>query len=100
MTRESRSEYDANEMMAQHAKNMKDKAMRVNRPAPLESFAPTTGDKEQVKYRTGFVPSEKAPDAVPPNTMSVWEQPVYKPDHSEYVRAGANDFLTFKSRGM
>jgi hypothetical protein len=80
--------------------NLKKAAMRVNPEATLESFTSTTGDREQVKYRTGFVPSAKDPDAVPPNTMSVWEQPVYKPDRSEYVRAGANDFLKLKSRGM
>ena len=80
--------------------NLKKAAMRVNPEATLESFTPTTGDKEQVKYRTGFVPSEKDPNAVPPPQMSVWEQPVYKPDSSGYVRAGGNDFLNVKSRGM
>jgi len=66
----------------------------------MDSFAPTTGDKEQVKYRTGFVPSEKDADAVQPSRMSVWDRGVYKPDHSGYVRAGGNDFLNVKSRGM
>jgi len=80
--------------------NLKKAAMRVNPVATLESFTPTTGDKEIAKYRTGFVPSVKPPDAVPPNTMSVWDRGVYKPDHSVYVRAGANDFLKLKSRGM
>jgi hypothetical protein len=79
---------------------MKKAAMRVNPVATLESFTPTTGDKQIAKYRTGFVPMEKDPDAVQPPQMNVWEQPVYKPDHSGYVRAGANDFLKLKSRGM
>jgi|GEM_PF-5144923 len=80
--------------------NLKKAAMRVNPKNSLEAVRNTLGDKEQVKYRTGFVPSVKPPDAVPPPQMSVWEQPVYKPDQSGYVRAGANDFLNVKSRGM
>ena len=80
--------------------NLKKAAMRVNPVATLESFTPTTGDKVHAKYRTGFVPSEKDPDAVQPPQMSVWERGVYKPDHSGYVRAGANDFLKLKSRGI
>ena len=79
---------------------MKKAAMRVNPNATLESFTPTTGDKVHAKYRVGFVPMEKDPDAVQSPQMSVWERPVYKPDHSGYVRAGANDFLSVKSRGM
>jgi len=79
---------------------MKKAAMRVNPVATLESFTPTTGNKAHAKYRTGFVPSEKDPDAVQPPQMSVWERGVYKPDHSGYVRAGANDFLKLKSRGI
>jgi len=80
--------------------NLKKAATRVNPVSTLESFTPTTGDKEQVKYRTGFVPSVKPPDAVPPPQMSVWDRGVYKPDSSGYVRAGGNDFLNVKSRGM
>jgi len=79
---------------------LKKAATRVNPVATLESFTPTTGDKVHAKYRTGFVPSQKDPDAVPPNTMSVWDRGVYKPDSSGYVRAGANDFLKLKSRGI
>jgi hypothetical protein len=48
----------------------------------------------------GFVPSVKAPDAVPPPQMSIWEREAYVPDKTGYVRAGANDFLKLKSRGM
>lgn len=80
--------------------SLKKAAMRVNLHASLESFTTTTGDKVHAKMRTGFVPSEKAPDAVPPNTMSVWDRGVYTPEKSGYVRAGANDFLTIKSRGF
>ena len=80
--------------------SLKKAAMRVNPEATLESFTPTTGDKVHAKYRTGFVPMEKAPEAVPPNTMSVWDRGVYTPEKSGYVRAGANDFLKLKSRGF
>jgi hypothetical protein len=80
--------------------NLKKAALRVNPEATLESFTPTTGDKVHAKYRTGFVPSVKDPDAVPPNTMSVWEREAYVPDKTGYVRAGANDHLTIKSRGL
>ena len=76
------------------------KALRVNPPSTLMSFNNGTGDKEQVKYRTGFVPSIKHPDAVPPPTMSLWEQPVYVPPKQGYMRPGAEDFLRCKSRGF
>lgn len=78
---------------------MKQKALRVNPQSTLTSFNNRTGDKEQVKYRTGFVPSIKHPDAVPPPTMSLWEQPVYKPDHSGYQRPGS-DHSHIKRRGF
>jgi hypothetical protein len=79
---------------------LKKAALRVNPVATLESFTPTTGDKVHAKYRTGFVPTEKDPDAVPPNTMSVWDRGVYKPEPQGYQRPGANDFLNVKSRGL
>jgi hypothetical protein len=79
---------------------MKKRAMRVNLHASLQSFAQTTGDKEIEKYRTGFVPVEKeAGTALPPST-NIWTQPVYTPDHSGYVRPGADDHLKIKSKGM
>jgi hypothetical protein len=78
---------------------MKRKAMRVNREATLSSFNNSTGDKEQKKYRTGFVPLPKDPDAVPAPAMNLWERPVYKSQEG-YVRPGANDFLSIKSRGF
>jgi len=80
--------------------NLMKQATRVNTTAPLGAFVGTTGDKEQVKYRTGYKPSDKDPDAVPPATNSLWEQPVYKPDNTGYVRPGADDHLKIKSRGM
>jgi len=79
---------------------MKRAAMRVNPKATLESFSNTTGDKAQAKERTGFVPSKRDPDAVPPATNSLWAQPVYVSPKTEYVRPGANDFLKYKSRGL
>lgn len=79
---------------------MKKSATRVNPHASsLSSFVSTAGDKEQVKYRTGFVPSKKDPNAVPPPSLSIWEQPIYVPTKNEYVRPGADDHLKFKSKG-
>ncbi len=80
--------------------NLMKKALRVNPPSTLASFNNRTGEKEQVKYRTGFVPSVKDPNAVPPPSMSIWEQPVYKSPAPAYVRPGADDFLRCKSRGF
>ena len=80
--------------------NLMKKALRVNPPSTLASFNNRTGEKEQVKYRTGFVPSIKDPNAVPPPTISLWEQPVYKSPAPAYVRPGADDFLRCKSRGF
>jgi hypothetical protein len=79
---------------------MKKAALRVNPHNTLESFQNTTGDKAHMKERTGFVPSRRDPDAVPPATNSLWSQPVYVPPKQGYVRPGANDFLTIKSRGF
>jgi hypothetical protein len=79
---------------------MKKKAMRVNLHASLQNFAQTIGDKESARYRTGFVPLEKKPHTALPPSINVWEQPVYKPDNSGYVRPGADDHLKIKSRGM
>jgi len=80
--------------------NLKKAAMRVNPKNSLEAFKNTLGDKERVKYRTGFVPSVKAIDAVPPPQMNLWERDQYVPPKNEYVRPGANDFLNVKSRGF
>ena len=81
------------------SREMQRRIMRVNRPAPLESFNNTTGDKEQVKYRTGFVPLAKDPDAVKAPAMSLWHQPVYVPQNLTPMRPGADDHLKFKSVG-
>jgi hypothetical protein len=81
------------------ASNLKRAALRVNPSTTLTSFNNRTGDKEQVKYRTGFVPSIKNPDAVPAPSMSIWKQPVYKPDTRGYQRPGA-DHSQIKSRGL
>jgi len=79
--------------------NLMKKAMRVNPHNTLTSFTNTTGDKAHMKLRTGFVPLPKDPDVVPPATMSLWEQPVYKPDHSAYQRPGS-DHSHIKRRGF
>lgn len=80
--------------------NLKKAATRVNPQATLESFRNTTGDKAHAKERRGFKPTVKDPNAVLPPTISLWSQPVYKPERMEPVRRGANDFLRCKSRGM
>ena len=79
--------------------NLMKQATRVNPHATLTSFANTTGDKAHAKERRGFKPTVKDPDAVPPPTISLWSQPVYKPERMEPVRRGADDFLKFKSVG-
>jgi len=79
--------------------NLMKKAMRVNPHATLTSFTNTTGDKAHAKERRGFVPTVKDPDAVLPPTISLWEQPVYKPDHSAYQRPGS-DHSHIKRRGF
>lgn len=79
---------------------MKKAATRVNPPSTLTSFNNRTGDKEQLKYRTGFVPSIKDPDAVKAPAMSIWKQPIYISDKSTYIRPGADDHLSIKSRGF
>ena len=79
--------------------NLKDKATRVNTEASLQSFVIKTGDRERARYRTGFVPSAKGPNAVAAPTISVWAHPVYVPPNNEPARRGVNDFLTVKSKG-
>ena len=79
---------------------MKKAALRVNPQATLEAFRNTTGDKAHAKERRGFKPTVKDPNAVLPPTISLWSQPVYKPERMEPVRRGADDFLRCKSRGF
>lgn len=77
--------------------------MRVNKPVGLGAFANTLGDvaaKKRHRPSSVYVPTKRDPNAVPPPTMSLWEQPVYVPPKSEYVRTGAEDFLRCKSRGL
>lgn len=80
--------------------NLKKRALRVNPQATLESFSNTTGDKAHAKERTGFVPTRKDPDAVPPAVTNVWKRPVYVPENMTPVRRGADDHVQYKSRGM
>lgn len=79
---------------------MKKAALRVNPQATLEAFRNTTGDKAHAKERRGFKPTVKDPNAVLPPTISLWSQPVYKPERMEPVRRGADDHLKLKSRGF
>jgi hypothetical protein len=75
--------------------------MRVNPNAGLAAVPNKLGDKNPARYvRGGYVPMEKGPNAVAAPAMNLWERPVYKPDNSKYIRPGANDFLTIKSRGF
>jgi len=73
--------------------------MRINKETTLGAFANTTGIKENKKYRTGFVPLLKDPDAVPAPEMNLWERPVYVTSN-DYVRPGANDHQRIKSKGF
>jgi hypothetical protein len=73
--------------------------MRVNPTTGLGSFALTAGDKTHKKFRTGTVLLAKNPNAATTNQINIWEQPVYKSEQG-YVRPGANDFLSVKSRGF
>jgi hypothetical protein len=79
---------------------MKKLALRVNPQATLESFPNTVGDKAHAKERTGYVPSQRDPDAVPSAALNIWKQPVYIPENHQPARRGANDFLRVQSRGM
>lgn len=75
--------------------------MRTNPNAQLAAVPNKLGDKNPARYvRGGYVPMEKDPNAVPPNTMSVWKQPVYVPEKNEPARRGADDFLRVQSRGF
>ena len=74
--------------------------MKVNKSVGLGTFAQTAGDLGQVKVRRGYVPTERDPSLVPAPVISLWSQPVYKPERMEPVRGGANDFLRCKSRGF
>jgi hypothetical protein len=73
--------------------------MRINKETTLGAFANTTGTKVHKKYRKGFVPLPKDPDAVLAPAMNLWERPVYVPSN-DYVRPGADDHQRIKSRGL
>ena len=75
--------------------------MRVNPNAPLAAVPNKLDDKNPARYvRGGYVPMQKDPNAVPPNTMSVWAREPYVPERVEPARRGANAFLNVKSRGF
>jgi len=75
--------------------------MRKNPDASLAAVPNKLGDKNPAKYvRGGYVPMEKDPNAVPPNTMSIWDRPVYKPERVEPARRGADHHLRVQSRGF
>ena len=81
--------------------NLKKKAMRVNKMAPLAAFAEKSRDKNPSRYvRGGALLMPKDPNAAQPNTTSVWEQPVYVPPKAALFRPGADDFLKIKSKGF
>ena len=42
---------------------------------------------------------EKLPGEAQPSTISIWKQPVYKPQQMNPPRPGANDRLQIRSRG-
>ena len=81
--------------------NLKQKATRVNKYAPLASFAEKSSDKNPKRYVSGgALLMPKDPNAVPPNTMSVWERPAYVPPKAALFRPGADDHLKIKSKGL
>lgn len=75
--------------------------MRINQQATLTSVPSTLGDKNPPKYvRGGAVLLEKLPNQALPNTLNLWDRPIYQTPKKEYVRPGANDFLNVKSVGV
>ncbi len=83
--------------------NLMKKALRVNPHATLEAFPNTLGDvaaKRRHRATAGYVPMPRDANTALPPTISIWEQPVYKPPKDEYVRPGAQDFLRYRSRGL
>lgn len=80
--------------------NLKKIASRVNKYAPLAAFASSSPDKNPQQYvRGGARLLHKDPSATPPNTTSVWEQPIYKPEPAAYQRPGS-DHSHIKRRGF
>ena len=80
--------------------NLKKKATRVNKYAPLASFAEKSPDKNPKRYVSGgalLMPKDH--NAALPNTISVWGHPTYKPDTSGYQRPGS-DHSHIKRRGF
>lgn len=81
--------------------DLKKKAMRVNKLTPIESFAPSLGDKNPRAYVSGeYEPKPHNPNAAQPNSTDLWKQPVYTPKPVTSARPGADDHLNYKSRGM
>ena len=81
--------------------SLKSKALRVNKMAPLASFAEKSLDKNPKRYVSGgalLMPKDAY--AAWPNTMSVWEQPTYVPPKAALFRPGADDHLKHKSKGF
>ena len=81
--------------------NLMKKATRVNaHSAFVHSFPPVLGDKGQACMRsTGELLTPKDKNVALPPSLSIWDRPVYKPDHSAYQRPGA-DHSRIKSRGF
>ena len=43
---------------------------------------------------------QKLPGEAEPATISIWKQPVYKPQQMDTPRPGANDHLKVRSKGI
>ena len=72
--------------------------MRVNPRAPTAAFLPTGKDKNPVRYvRGGKVINPRLPGQALPPQISWRDLPVYKPEPSVSVRAGADDHLKYRS---
>jgi hypothetical protein len=80
--------------------NLKDKLLRVN-PTNKNSAPIKLKDESAARYVSGgAVLIEHHPDAAPPPRNSVWDRPPYEPRPAFIARAGANNHLTHKSRGV
>jgi hypothetical protein len=64
-------------------------------------FANGSDSKRRVLGLSGeWSPREKLPGEAEPTAISIWRQPVYKPQQMATPRPGADDHLNVRSRGI
>ena len=64
-------------------------------------FANGSDSKRRVMGLAGeWERREKLPGEAEPSTISIWKQPVYKPQQMDTPRPGANDHLKVRSKGI